>query len=54
MDFTRETAIQEMVWEYDFSEKQAAKVVDKYISENKFKDLCDLLVYRRDVLREVL
>lgn len=54
MDFIRETAIQEMIWEYDFSEKQATKIVDKYISDNKFKDLCDLLVYRKDALREVL
>lgn len=51
---TKETAIKEMMWEYDFTEEQAAKVVDRYINDGKFKELCDLLAYRRDALREVL
>ena len=51
---TKEIAIKEMMWEYDFTEKQAEKVVNRYIREGKFKELCDLLAYRRDALREVL
>ena len=44
--YSEETIINELIWEYDYTETQAQSVVNKYKQSNKYSELCELIQHR--------
>ena len=44
--YSERTIINELMWEYDYTESQAQSIVDKYKQSNKYPDLCELIRHR--------
>lgn len=44
--YSEETIINELMWEYDYTESQAQSIIDKYKQSNKYLDLCELIQHR--------
>lgn len=47
--YPEETIINELMWEYDYTETQAQSIVDKYKQSNKYPELCELIQHRVSV-----
>lgn len=45
----RETLINEMCWEYNYSKKKASTIVDEYKNRDKYQDLCELVKARQEI-----
>ena len=44
--YPEETIINELIWEYDYTETQAQSIVNKYKQSNKYPELCELIQHR--------
>lgn len=44
--YSEKVIIDELMWEYDYTETQAQSIIDKYKQSNKYPDLCELIQHR--------
>lgn len=49
MNYPETIVIKELMWEYDYTEKQAKLIIDKYKQSNKYPELCELIQHRMSV-----
>lgn len=44
--YPEKVVIDELMWEYDYTESQAQSIVNKYKQSNAYPDLCELIQHR--------
>jgi len=50
MNIPKKSLITEIMWEYNCSKNRAEKAVESYIAQGKYKELCEIVAYKRKVL----
>lgn len=50
MIIAKKSLIAEIMWEYNCNRKRAEKTVESYIAQGKYRELCEIVAYKRKAL----
>lgn len=49
----KDVLIQEIMWEYNYTQQKATEIVNMYIKAGKYNDLCELVITKKNLSVEV-